>query len=134
MLASAFADNEGASRYLWGGFVCYRNEAKIAQLGVDARLLETDGPVSAAVAMAMARGALERSGVDYAVALTGYAGPADLTWQLPDGAVYIAVVSNLGGLAEWHGSFAGDRNAIRRAAAAKGLELLAELVERESAR
>ena len=57
------------------GFVTYANAAKIELLGVSAADLETHGAVSETVACQMAAGALQASGADIAVAVTGIAGP-----------------------------------------------------------
>jgi PncC family amidohydrolase len=76
LLSALFTDIPGSSEFLWGGFVVYSVAAKVALLGLDPSQIERDGVVSTATAAAMARGALERSGADLAVAVTGYAGPA----------------------------------------------------------
>ena len=62
---------------LTGGGVVYSEEAKVALLGVDRKLLEEKGAVSKEVALAMAEGAVMRSNADIAVAVTGFAGEAD---------------------------------------------------------
>ena len=74
LLASVLTDVEGCSHAFDRGFVTYTDEAKQAALGVDARLLETQGAVSEPVARAMAEGALARSGAHVAAAVTGFAG------------------------------------------------------------
>lgn len=74
LLASVLTDVEGCSHAFDRGFVTYTDEAKQEALGVDARLLETQGAVSEPVARAMAEGALARSGAHVAAAVTGFAG------------------------------------------------------------
>ncbi|MDR2257578.1 MAG: nicotinamide-nucleotide amidohydrolase family protein, partial [Treponema sp.] len=64
----------GASRVLWGSFVCYTVEAKISMLGLNRDLIEKYGAVSRETACAMAEGALEKSGAPLAAAVTGLAG------------------------------------------------------------
>ncbi|HTS47534.1 MAG TPA: competence/damage-inducible protein A [Bryobacteraceae bacterium] len=64
-----------ASDYYLGGFLTYSNEMKTRLLGVPAEMLEQNGAVSEPVAKAMAEGAKSRTGSDYALAITGYAGP-----------------------------------------------------------
>jgi nicotinamide-nucleotide amidase len=64
-----------SSDYFRGGFVVYSNEMKIKLLGVPAELLAEHTAVSEPVAKAMADGAKERTSSDYAVSMTGYAGP-----------------------------------------------------------
>ena len=73
----------GASDVFRGGWVAYSDAWKAARLGVPEPLLEAEGAVSEAVACAMADGALEHSGADVAIALTGFAGPGD--GAAPDG-------------------------------------------------
>jgi 2'-5' RNA ligase len=67
----------GSSDYYLGGVVAYATDAKAAQLGVDQRLLDADGPVSEPVAAAMASGARTAFGADLGLAVTGVAGPAE---------------------------------------------------------
>lgn len=76
LLASLLTDVDGCSHAFERGFVVYTEEAKQQMLGVPAELLERHGAVSEATARAMAEGALERSGADIALAITGFAGPA----------------------------------------------------------
>ena len=76
LVASLLTDVEGCSHAFERGYVSYTNEAKTDMLGVPPALLAEHGAVSKAVALAMAEGALEKSGADFAFAVTGFAGPA----------------------------------------------------------
>jgi len=76
LIAALLTDVEGCSHAFDRGFVVYSEEAKTELLGVPGALIEEEGVVSGAVAMAMAEGALARSKADIAVAVTGFAGPA----------------------------------------------------------
>ncbi|HEX2096667.1 MAG TPA: competence/damage-inducible protein A [Solirubrobacterales bacterium] len=87
LLAARITDLPGASAYFAGGVVAYSNEAKAELLGVDSALIERHGAVSAPVAEAMSRGALERFDADVAVAITGVAGPAGGSAEKPVGYV-----------------------------------------------
>jgi nicotinamide-nucleotide amidase len=71
--------------------VAYANEQKIDALGVPVALIQENGAVSEACALAMAEGARHKYGVDLAIATTGIAGPGGGTKEKPVGLVYIAV-------------------------------------------
>lgn len=76
MLAALLTDFEGAGHGFERGFVTYTKEAKAELLGIPRDLLDNNNAVSEIVARAMAEGALERSQADFAVGVTGFAGPA----------------------------------------------------------
>jgi PncC family amidohydrolase len=120
----------GASRVFWGSFVTYSVDAKVRMLGIDRALIEKFGAVSRETALAMAGGALEKSGADYALSVTGLAGPGGDGSGLPVGTVWIATASAKGESRASVFRFQGERNEIRRAAAQKAItELLARLSE-----
>jgi len=91
LLAKMLTDVPGASNYFTYGWITYSNDAKIDEIGVQADLIEQYGAVSEQVAKAMARVARSRARTDYAIAITGIAGPAGGTEQKPVGLVYISV-------------------------------------------
>jgi nicotinamide-nucleotide amidase len=91
LLAGLLTEIPGASASLERGLVTYSNTAKCALLGVEARLIEDAGAVSADVARAMAEGALAHAPVDIAIAVTGIAGPDGGSAAKPVGLVYLAV-------------------------------------------
>lgn len=91
LLANCFTDLPGASKVFSGGVVCYSNDAKRQMLDVPWTLLEQHGAVSAEAAVAMATGAADRLTSDYALAVTGYAGPDGGTQDDPVGTVYIGL-------------------------------------------
>jgi nicotinamide-nucleotide amidase len=76
MLAALLTDIEGAGHGFERGFVTYTKDAKSELLGIARDLLDNNNAVSEIVARAMAEGALERSQADFAVGVTGFAGPA----------------------------------------------------------
>lgn len=90
LVAAALTEVAGSSDVFDCGFATYSNSAKQRILGVSGDLLETFGAVSIAVAWEMAQGALERSGCDVAVAITGVAGPGGGTEKKPVGTVVFA--------------------------------------------
>ena len=90
LVAAALTEIPGSSDVLEAGFVTYANESKTGLLGVSDDVVETFGAVSIAVAWSMARGALEHSGADVSVAVTGIAGPGGGSERKPVGTVVFA--------------------------------------------
>ena len=90
LVSAAITEVPGASDVFYGGFVTYSNDAKTNRLGVGSDVIETFGAVSIATAWSMARGALEASGADLAVAITGIAGPEGGSPSKPVGTVVFA--------------------------------------------
>ncbi len=91
LLSNAFTDICGASKFFSGGCVCYSNDSKMQLLDVPECLLLQHGAVSAEAAVAMATGAAERLGAEYALAITGFAGPCGGTQENPVGTIFIAL-------------------------------------------
>ncbi|MDD2861370.1 MAG: nicotinamide-nucleotide amidohydrolase family protein [Acidiphilium sp.] len=124
MIAAAITDCAGSSAIFGYGFVTYANEAKTSMLGVDPAVIAAEGAVSEAVARAMAAGALQRSGADLAVAVTGIAGPDGGSALKPVGTVWFGLAKRGAvGIAE-RVVFPGDRAAIRAATVDHALRLL----------
>ena len=92
LVAAALTEVPGSSAVLDRGFVTYSNESKMECLDVSLEIIETFGAVSIACAWAMAKGALERSNADIAVAISGVAGPGGGTDLKPVGTVVFARV------------------------------------------
>jgi nicotinamide-nucleotide amidase len=90
-LGAALAAVPGASDVFVGGVIAYANAVKQALLGVPAEQLALHGAVSDPVARAMAEGARRATGADWAMALTGIAGPAGGSAEKPVGLVHIAL-------------------------------------------
>jgi nicotinamide-nucleotide amidase len=133
-IAKALTDIAGSSQWFECGYVTYSNSAKMRDLGVAARTLESDGAVSAQSAREMALGALRVAGVDVALAVTGIAGPDGATPGKPVGTVWFcaarrgATTAVAGGdLIVEQQLFAGDRASVRRRAARHALSLLLRL-------
>jgi nicotinamide-nucleotide amidase len=91
-LGAALAAVPGASHCWLGGVMAYANHAKRELLGVPGELVERWGAVSDPVALAMAEGVRQRLGSDWAVAITGIAGPGGASAEKPVGLVHLAVV------------------------------------------
>ena len=123
LVAAALTAIAGSSDVVDRGFVTYSNEAKMELLGVPEATLAAHVAVSAETALAMARGAVARAGVELAVSITGVAGPGGGSAEKPIGLIYLGVATGGGGHTECH-IFPGDRDGIRRAAMIRALELL----------
>ncbi len=121
LLASAFTDVAGASKVFSGGVVAYTNETKVQMLHVPEAMLLQHGAVSAEVAVAMATGAAEHIGADYALSVTGFAGPDGGTAENPVGTVYAAHFSPSG---VWSKRMVlpGDRVAVKERAVNETLD------------
>lgn len=128
LVTAAITEIAGSSAVFEAGFVTYSNEAKLDLLGVSSDVLETFGSVSIAVAWGMARGALERTDADVAVAITGIAGPDGGSEKKPVGTVVFACAARDGDPNEVVADMRsfGDlgRGGIRLQAALCALELL----------
>ncbi len=126
LIGKRLTDVPGASGAYLGGWVTYSNRMKCEQLGVPQEVLDQQGAVSEPVVRAMAAGAIERSGADVAVAVSGVAGPGGGTADRPIGTVWVGVA--------WRGGaglpivqavrceFAGDRGEVRGRAAGASIE------------
>lgn len=131
LIAAACTSVAGASDWFERGFVTYSNAAKCELLGVDAALLAAQGAVSEAVACAMALGALDRSAVELAVAVTGIAGPGGAVPGKPVGTVWLALAQRNDGAPRVRAErlqLGGDRTAVREATVRLALDRLAAAV------
>ena len=90
LIASMLTRIPGSSDGFHAGFVTYANSIKHAVLGVDEQVLEREGAVSETVVRQMALGAMERSGADYSIAVSGIAGPDGGSADKPVGTVWLA--------------------------------------------
>ena len=122
-LGFLLTETPGSSEVFRQGFLTYSNQSKVDLLGVDAALLKAHGAVSEATALAMAQGCREKSGADFAVAITGVAGPGGGTPEKPVGTVWIGVTSKDRSYAQLV-KLRGDRNTIRWRSAYSALNQL----------
>ncbi len=132
LIAAALTEIAGSSDVVERGFVTYSNEAKSELLGVPAALIADKGAVSAEVAEAMARGALDHSRADAAVATTGVAGPGGATTAKPVGLVYLGACARGGSPRHLRRVYPGNRAAVRRAALEEALQLALAIVDEAS--
>ncbi len=127
-LANELTNVPGASAVFLEGFITYANEAKVRALGVDAGLIAAHGAVSREVAAAMAEGARNRAGVDYALATTGVAGPGGGTEEKPLGTVFIALAAKGRETQVERFRFATDRETFKGLTARTALDLLRRML------
>ena len=91
LISNRITDVPEASAVFTHGFITYANAAKVGMLGVSPGDLDSHGAVSETVACQMASGALQASGADIAVAVTGIAGPGGGTPEKPVGTAWIGL-------------------------------------------
>jgi nicotinamide-nucleotide amidase len=91
LLANAFTELGGACKFFAGGVTCCSNDARMQLLDVPECLLHQHGAVSEECAVAMATGAAETLGADYALAVTGFAGEVTGPGGNPIGTIFIAL-------------------------------------------
>lgn len=129
-IAKLCTDIAGSSEWFDCGFVCYSNAAKTRDLDVPERLIDSEGAVSDAVVRAMAEGAIDRTGANVAIAVSGIAGPGGEVPGKPVGTVWFALAHKFEDRLECQGhliQFDGNRDAVRRQAVQYALNLLRAL-------
>lgn len=129
LVSAAITEVPGSSEVFEAGYVTYSNDAKLSALRVNADVVNMFGAVSVATAWAMARGALDASGADVAVAITGIAGPGGGSDQKPVGTVVFARAEQGGDQEQVTADSkqfdaSGGRSSVRLQAAVCALELL----------
>jgi PncC family amidohydrolase len=129
LAAGLIARIPGASAVLWGSFVTYTLDAKMCMLGVDEETLKTYGAVSGETACAMVQGALEKSGADYGVSVTGLAGPQGDGSPVSVGTVWIALARRGTAPVSSVFRFQGNRNSIRQEAAETAITELQKYID-----
>ncbi|MCZ9311367.1 nicotinamide-nucleotide amidohydrolase family protein [Weissella koreensis] len=130
MFASELANVSGISTVFSGSFVTYSAVAKEQLVNVPMALVEEYGVVSAQVAQAMAKGAQARLKTDWAIGLTGVAGPDGLE-NHPAGTVYIGVSQPNGQVKTKLFNLVGDRMSVRQQAVECGAQLILELIGKD---
>jgi len=125
LLAMRITAVPGSSEYFLGGIVAYSNFAKETFLSVPPEVIRRHGAVSGECAQAMAQGALSAFGADYALAVTGIAGPGGGSPEKPVGLVYVALASKGAAPKVRKLRLSGSRQGNRWSASEAALELLA---------
>ena len=125
LLGYLFSTVPGSSRWFPGGVIAYTGGLKQSVLGVPDEVYENKGSVSPEVAIAMAAGARDLTSTDYALSVTGVAGPTGGRPGIPIGTFYIGIAGP-DGLEEAERIKTGstDRDANKRAAAQAAIDLL----------
>lgn len=130
LLSSRITDIPGSSDYFVGGLIAYSNALKTSGLGVSPATLKHHGAVSEACAREMAAGARERFGADYALAITGIAGPGGGSAQKPVGLVFVGLALPKGRPLVVKQLLYGDRHAIRERSVNAALNILRRVLEK----
>lgn len=134
LIAGSLTEIAGSSAVVDRGFVTYTNQAKMDMLGVGAETLMTFGAVSRQTALQMAHGALFRSRADFAVAVTGIAGPGGGSADKPVGLVHLAAKARGGEILHNEMRYGEiGRTEIRLATVRTALEMLVALNQAGSA-
>ncbi|EJF30738.1 MULTISPECIES: nicotinamide-nucleotide amidase [Enterobacteriaceae] len=123
-IAKVITDVAGSSAWFERGFVTYSNEAKHQLIGVNETTLEAYGAVSKGVVLEMAQGALAAAKADYAVSVSGIAGPDGGTPEKPVGTVWFGFADKHSRTLAKVQRFDGDRDAVRRQATEFALQSL----------
>ncbi len=122
MLASYITNISGSSKLLDSSLVTYSNQAKQNLLDVKAATLKKYGAVSAETAKEMLLGVKKARRVEYAIAITGIAGPRSDDTKKPVGLVYIGVLTKKQNVIKEY-NFSGTRKQIRKQACLAALKL-----------
>jgi len=126
-IAKALTEISGCSSYFEGGFVTYSEQSKQRFLGVSPATLQQYGVVSEAVAKEMSEGACQAYSANYAISVTGYAGPGGGSKNKPVGTVCFGFASVTEKTITRLCHFSGDREAIRQQAVAFALATALEI-------
>ncbi len=124
LIAKRLTDIAGSSQFFVGSVIAYSNAVKSAALKVPTELIAGYGAVSHEVAEAMARGVLQLTGSDYAVSVTGIAGPGGATPEKPVGLVYVGYADRKDTVSALKLNLFGTRERIRERAATQALDFL----------
>jgi nicotinamide-nucleotide amidase len=122
-IANRITNVPGTSAVFLGGIVAYSNGAKQKFTGVRAETLKRHGAVSEAVAREMAEGARKKFGADFAIAVTGIAGPTGGTKDKPAGTVFIALAGEFETMVERKLNFF-EREKFKEVTSRQALEML----------
>lgn len=127
-IAAAFTSISGASEVLHGACVTYSNEIKHQWLGVSEEVLENYGAVSEPCVAQMLTGIQKMTNSDYAIAVSGIAGPTGGTEFKPVGTVYIGVLTPFD-QEVFHCHFSGPREAVQEQSTEFAIKKIADVLK-----
>lgn len=128
-IAKCLTDIPGSSSWFDLGFVTYSNKAKHQLLGVDHQTLDTEGAVSEAVVVEMAKGAVQAAAADWSIAVSGIAGPTGGTATKPVGLVWLGASGpGIPGVSR-RLLLTGNRNDVRQQATRTALKWMLDLMQ-----
>ena len=130
LVGSRITDAPGSSRVFMGGVIAYSNYIKSKLLGVKKETLDSRGAVSNETAREMAVLTLEKFKADYAISITGIAGPEGGTQSKPVGLVYVGIASKEGVHVKKY-QFRGDRDAIKLRTSQAALNMIRIAINNE---
>jgi len=130
LIASKLTTLPGSSSFFKGGVVAYQNEIKTKILGVSQSIIDEKTEVSAEVVKQMAQSVLGKFDADFAIAISGYAGPTGGTNKNPIGTVFIAIASVVGVVVSRF-VFSGNRQSIVNQASESALNLLYTKIKKQ---
>lgn len=133
LVAKLLTDRAGSSAWFERGLITYTNQAKQELLGVPLQVFETTGAVSSECVAAMAEGLLQRAPVDWTLSVSGIAGPGGGSIDKPVGTVWIGWSRRGESATTECFLFAGDREAVREAAAHQALLGLIQRISAQDA-
>ncbi|HKQ61626.1 MAG TPA: nicotinamide-nucleotide amidohydrolase family protein, partial [Candidatus Polarisedimenticolaceae bacterium] len=123
LLGGAITSAPGSSAWFRGGFVVYADDLKVSWVGVSATSVQAHGAVSDVVCAELARGARQRGGAEFGLAITGIAGPDGGTPDKPVGLVHFALAAEAG-VESFSRRFGGGRETVRQLAVSAALDRL----------
>jgi len=132
LVASYITENSGSSSIFKGSIVTYCNEIKEQELDVKKETMIKYGVVSCEVVKQMCRGALKKFDADYAIAISGVAGPIGGTKNKPVGTVAIGImgINSIENISIFH--FKGNRNEVQIQAAKTALNTIFEILSKNT--
>ena len=128
-IAKCLTDVPGSSSWFDLGFVTYSNKAKHQLLGVEHQTLDTEGAVSEAVVIEMAKGAIQAAAADWSIAVSGIAGPTGGTATKPVGLVWLGASGPGIPSVSRRLLLTGNRNDVRQQATRSALEWMLDLMQ-----